>query len=134
MRKLLSSCAALLLLCAPCLAASSNSGLKGTVTDLEGAALSGPLKVRILVHWDPAGADVGLKTNVGIPKDLTAETDSRGSFQIELAPGFYDVFVSAMGFSPVCRKIRIKPGQVATFNPKLEVDPLVTRELADRPF
>lgn len=134
MHKLPGSCVVLLLLFAPCLVAASNSGLKGTVTDVEGVPLSGPLKVRVLVHWDPAGADVGLKTNVGIPKDLTAETDARGQFQMELAPGFYDVFVTAMGFSPKCQKIRIKPGEIATLNARLQVDRLVTRELADRPF
>jgi hypothetical protein len=37
--------------------------------------------------------------------------------------------VTAPGFSPDCRKIRLKPDQNATFNSKLQKDPLVSKEL-----
>lgn len=114
--------------------AAIKSGIAGTVTDIHGVALPAGLKVRILVHWDASGADIGLKSNVGIASDVSVDTDDRGAFATELPPGFYDVFVSAFSFSPTCRKIRVRPGEVVTFNPRLNVDPLVTRELADRPF
>jgi|SRR6266849_1403408 len=108
--------------------ASPESQLKGAVTDSEGAAIHG---ARVLVHWDQSGAGVGLKSNVGVKKDLILETDARGKFAAELPPGFYDVFVAATAFSPYCRKIRIKPGESATFNAMLKVDPLVTSETGD---
>jgi len=64
-------------------------------------------------------------------QDLTLETGPRGEFGAELPPGFYDVFVAASAFSPDCRKVRIKPGEVVTYNPSLKVDPLVASELGD---
>jgi hypothetical protein len=55
-----------------------------------------------------------------------------GQFESEVPPGFYDVFISAMGFSPQCRKMRVKLGQMARYDAKLKADPLVTKELGDR--
>jgi hypothetical protein len=124
----------LFLICASNAPAASGTGIKGTVTDTHGVVLPAGLKAHVYVHWDASGADIGLKTNVGISSDVSLEMDSQGHFQAELPPGFYDVFISAFGFSPTCRKIRVKPGEVVTFNPKLQVDPLVTKELADKPF
>jgi hypothetical protein len=112
----------------PALAVPQRITFRGVVTDSEGAAIPG---ARILVHWDPSGAAVGLRSNVGLKEDLTTETNERGEFEIEIPPGFYDVFVSATGFSPHSSKIRAKPGEVATYKVKLKVDPLVTRELGD---
>lgn len=108
------------------LADSSSSKLRGVVTDPEGGAIRG---ARILLHWDPSGSRVGLTTNVGLPEDLSTEADRRGDFSAEIPPGFYDVFVSAMGFTPDCHKIRIKPGETAIYNARLKADPLVTNEL-----
>jgi hypothetical protein len=70
---------------------------KGTVTDNAGAPISG---ATILVHWDSAGSTVGLVTNVGIKKDLIIKTNEQGGFAADLPSGFYDVFVSAMAFTP----------------------------------
>jgi hypothetical protein len=57
-------------------------------------------------------------------------TDGNGSFSVELPSGFYDVFVSAMAFSPDCRKLRIQQvPQNVRF--RLKVDPLVQDELGD---
>ncbi len=100
--------------------------LKGVVTDPEGSAMRG---ARILLHWDPSGSRVGLTTNVGLPEDLSLEADRMGNFSSELPPGFYDVFISAIGESPDCHKIRIKPGETAIYNARLKADPLVTKEL-----
>ncbi len=108
--------------------AFGDAQLNGTVTDESGAAISGAM---ILLHWDPAGSKVGLKSNVGIEKDLVLTTDQKGNFVAELPPGFYDLFVSAMAFTPACRKIRLN--NTATSEPRFELkaDPLVLRELGD---
>jgi hypothetical protein len=97
--------------------------LSGMVRDSEGAVISG---AHIFIHWDPSGSEVGLTTN---KQDLTVTTDDNGSFSAELPPGFYDVLVTATAFSPDCRKIRLKAGQTATFNAKLNVSLIVVKEL-----
>jgi len=101
--------------------------VQGVVTDAAGKLLT---DAQLVVHWDPSGAKTGLKTNVGIPEDRFLKTDTHGAFYAELPPGFYDILVTAPGFSPDCRKIRLKPNENATFNSKLQPDPLVAKELA----
>ncbi len=103
--------------------------LRGTVTDSEGAAVA---DAEIRAHRDPSGADVGRPGGAGQVHDATAKTDRYGRFRIELAPGFYDVFISAPAFSPTCRKIWIVPGKIGTYNVKLTADPFVTRQLGDK--
>jgi hypothetical protein len=100
--------------------------VQGVVTDSAGALLT---NAQLVVHWDASGAQAGLKTNVGIPEDRFLKTDTHGAFDAEIPPGLYDIFVTAPGFSPDCRKIRLKPGENATFNSKLQTDPLVANEL-----
>jgi hypothetical protein len=94
---------------------------KGTVTPISGAT--------ILVHWDSAGSTVGLVTNVGIKKDLIIKTNEQGGFAADLPSGFYDVFVSAMAFTPSSRKIRILRPPAPHFTVRMDVDPLVIKEL-----
>jgi hypothetical protein len=101
----------------------------GTVTDESGAAISGAM---IPIHWDSAGITVGLRSNIGIRKDLVLTTDARGSVSVELPPGFYDLFVSAMAFTPTCRKIRLNAVATSEFRFRLAVDPKVIQELGDR--
>jgi hypothetical protein len=108
--------------------AFSQNRLKGVVTDSEGAVISG---AHILIHWDSSGSTVGLTSNIGIREDRVLISDARGIFSTELPPGFYDVFVSAMAFSPDCRKIRINKGMAADYNPRLKVSTLITKELGD---
>jgi hypothetical protein len=50
----------------------------------------------------------------------------------ECPAGFYDLFVSAMAFTPTAAKVRVKQGQRMTFNANLRVDPLVSKELVHR--
>jgi Carboxypeptidase regulatory-like domain len=102
--------------------------LQGTVTDSAGNVLSDS---QLVVHWDPSGSKSGLATNVGIPEDRFLKSDTHGAFYAEIPPGFYDVLVTAPGFSPDCRKIRLQPAQNTTFNSKLHADPLVTKELGN---
>jgi hypothetical protein len=101
----------------------------GTVTDESGAVISGAM---ILIHWDSAGSKVGLRSNVGIKKDLLLATDAKGSVTIELPSGFYDLFVSATGFTPVCRKTRLNGAATSEYRFQLAVDPKVSQELSDR--
>ncbi len=103
-----------------------NGRLSGSVKDTEGAAIAG---ARVLIHWDPSGSQVGLKTNVGIKQDIELISREDGSFEVELPPGFYDVFVSAMVFTPECRKVRVREGESAVFKAKLRVSAIVSREL-----
>jgi hypothetical protein len=83
------------------------------------------------VHWDSSGAAVRLRTNIGLKQDLTIVTNERGEFVIELPPGFYDVFVSARGFTPYASKIRLRQGEATNYTPKLRVDRLVAQELGE---
>ncbi len=108
---------------------SGGTVLKGTVTDTNGGAIPG---ATIRFHWDPAGSTVGLATNVGIKTDVIIRSDDTGSFAAELPPGFYDVFVSAMAFTPTCRKVRILQPAGTGLIFLMQVDPLVTQELGDK--
>jgi hypothetical protein len=83
--------------------ASAQTRFSGAVKDSEGAVISG---ARIFIHWDSSGSKVGLTSNVGINEDRSFLTDGNGSFSVELPPGFYDIFVSAMAFSPDCNLSR----------------------------
>lgn len=117
---------AALLLGGSVVAAQGQSGITGHVTDLSGAAIA---KARVLIHWDPAGSKVGLTDNIGIQQDVIVTTDADGSYSVEVPPGFYDVFVTSMAFTPTAGKVRVKKEQRATYNSKLKVDALVSREL-----
>jgi hypothetical protein len=111
---------------APMQAIPKSLPFTGTVTDSEGAVIA---NAQITVHWDSAGSRVGLATNVGTQNDVIARTDGEGRFRLDLPPGFYDVFVSAMAFSPQCTKVRVL--RPVKLNPKLQADPIVTKELGD---
>jgi len=115
-----------LLLCISQLSAAAQSVISGQVTDSEGAVLA---KARVLLHWDPSGSTVGLTDNIGTTQDITVVTDASGNYSTSVPSGFYDVFVSAMAFTPTVAKVRVKQGQRATFSTKLRADPLVTKEL-----
>ena len=106
--------------------AASMSGISGTIRDSEGAVIA---NARVLIHWDPAGSKVGLSDNVGIESDITVATNGDGEYTASVPPGFYDVFVSSMAFSPAAAKIRVKRDKPGTWSPRLKVDPLVSREL-----
>ena len=102
--------------------------IAGTIKDPEGAAIE---HARVLLHWDPAGNTVGLSDNVGLPQDLILYTERDGTYSASVPPGFYDVFVTSMAFTPIAGKVRVKAGAIGTFSGKLPVDPLVSKELAD---
>jgi hypothetical protein len=82
----------LLILAVTTPAITSGETLKGAVKDSEDTPISSALG---LVHWDSAGSTVGLTSNIGIKADLSIQTKGDGTFNIDLPPGFYDVFVAA---------------------------------------
>ncbi len=100
--------------------------LRGIVSDIAGAPIAGAL---VFVRWDQSGSTRGIG-NVGIKQDLMMKTGERGAFTTQLAPGFYDVFVSSPAFSPACRKIRIGKGAVVNVEERLPVSIIVMNELA----
>ncbi len=104
---------------------TESATLSGTVSDSEGAVIP---NTQIIVHWDPSGSNY-LKDNLGIKQDITTTSDSKGQFSLELAPGFYDVFVMATAFSPHCEKIRLKDKQIKAYEIKLKVSAVTSKEL-----
>jgi hypothetical protein len=52
----------------------------------------------------------------------TVTPGQNGQFDQTLEPGLYDVFVTADGFAPFCKKLEITKGQTTTFNVKLKPD------------
>jgi hypothetical protein len=106
----------------------TQASLQGTVSDSSGAAIPAAL---VMVHWDSSGSRTGLKDIVGISSDVILKADSKGFYSASIPPGFYDVFVSSPAFSPQCRKVRVRQDQVIVYSPKLEVDPLIVKELGD---
>ena len=99
--------------------------LSGSVVDSEGAAIA---NAHIIVHWDGSGSSY-LKDNLGIKQDLTAASDSSGQFSFELPSGFYDVFVTALAFSPHSDKIRLKGMETKNYKVKLNVSEVTSKEL-----
>ena len=99
---------------------ASAKTFSGTLRDPSGAAIA---NAHVIVHWDPSGSNY-LKDNLGIAQDINATTDSQGRFTVNLPPGFYDVFVSAMAFAPHCEKVRIKDKDLTTYEAKLNLSPV----------
>jgi hypothetical protein len=60
--------------------------------------------------------------------ELAAETDDRGKFNIEVEPGFYNVFITAVGFSPTCTKIEVTARKPAVYNPRLKINRIESSE------
>jgi hypothetical protein len=114
------------LLCLSCATAVSQSAITGQITDSEGAVIA---NARVFVHWDSSGSAVGLRDNIGIKQDVTVLTDTSGHYSANVPAGFYDVFVSVMAFTPTATKVRVKEGKPGSFSPKLNANPLVTKEL-----
>jgi len=99
--------------------------LSGAVRDSEGAVIS---NAHGIVHWDSSGSNF-LKDNLGITQDIAATTDSSGHFFVELPPGFYDILVTAMAFTPHCDKVRVKDKEPRTYEVKLKISPVTSKEL-----
>jgi hypothetical protein len=92
---------------------SAKGTLTGVVTDSEGAVIEGTL-VRIL-HW---GQDDKPRA---VESGMALHTDASGQFKVELAPGIYDLFLSAPGFSPAAKQVKIDARKKTVVNSKLNV-------------
>ena len=99
--------------------------LSGTIRDSEGAVIA---NAHVVIHWDSSGNNY-LSDNIGIREDKTISTDANGRFSLELPPGFYDVFVTATAFSPHCEKIRIKGKEPRTYQVRLKLSKVASKEL-----
>jgi len=93
-----------------CLAQPANeSGISGRIVDKFERAPVG--NAFVLVHIRQAG-------------DKSVRSNSAGIYHIELLPGVYDVFVSAEGFSPTCKKIEVRGHKITKFDVVLEANTL----------
>lgn len=91
-------------------ASGGDSGVKGIVKDELGAAIE--------------NATVFLSTT----SIRSTRTNRNGEFSLAVtADGFYDLFVSAPGFSPTCAKLRVQEHHWLVFIPTLKVDPLTVK-------
>jgi hypothetical protein len=108
------------------MSAVPQNAIKGQITDSEGAVIA---KARVLVHWDPSASRSAATENS--VQDMSVVTDGSGVYSAMVPAGFYDVFVSAPAFTPIAAKVRVKEGQPTTFSTKLNVDPLVSKEIGD---
>ncbi len=109
----------LLLFLTPVASTSANGVLSGQVRDVvEGAPVG---RAYVLIHPSGWGRDI----------HVTTERD--GKFSAELPPGFYDVFVTAVGFAPTCSKVRVRAGQTTKYTqesecPNLSLSPIEQAE------
>ena len=92
---------------------------KLTILDSRSAPIPGAL---VFIRWDPAGKGVGVK------QDLLLKTNAGGHVIADLPAGFYDVFVSATAFVPMCRKIRLGITPARTLTLRMQAD-----SMADQP-
>lgn len=104
--------------------------VSGTVFDKAGAVIPG---ARVTFHWDPSGSNQSKDITGDARGDVSVLTGEDGRFSAELRPGFYDVFVAAMAFSPHCEKVRLKYKEVKV-TVTLGVSPIVTEEIGDSVF
>ena len=100
-----------------------------TATPSELASLSGAVTDTVERAPIP-NAYVLVHRSVGGRADVRAPVQSDGSFRVSLSPGFYDIFVTAVGFSPTCSKIEIRTDGHQVYNPRLEMSKFESRESA----
>ena len=100
----------------------SGTGIAGKIKDPLGAAI--PKATIYVIAHERLGTDTS-------PTQYSTTSDRYGAFQLNVSEGFYDAFVSAAGFSPQCKKLRVKQGQLLIYNLRLRVDQLVLKERAD---
>lgn len=100
----------MVVLLAPCLRAQEAEGtLSGKVTDSSGAVV--------------ANAKVSVK-NLATGQSTETQTDATGTYKVEkLAPGDYEISVSAEGFAAKTEKVTIAAGTPVTFNAVLTALP-----------
>lgn len=113
-----------IVLCCSAATAASPGTVKGQVMDSEGAVVKG---AHLLFHPDASG-----QTRPTIRADVMRESDASGRFEVQLEPGFYDVCVMAMAFTPECKKVLVVNGGTFQYDARLKADPLVMQHLGDK--
>lgn len=58
----------------------------------------------------------------GDQEDQVVAVDSKGRYEVELVPGYYDVMIGANEFAPACKKVYVIDGKSTHFNPRLSPD------------
>jgi hypothetical protein len=111
---------------AACAQSTGPTEFSGRVTDPMGASIGNAI---IDIHWNMPRA-----TGPSQPHkiDTSTTTDKSGTFLIVLPPGFYDVCVHAIGFSPTCETVAIGKEQVVVYKTALKPSSLITTEYGDR--
>lgn len=99
--------------------------VKGRVTDSEGTAING---AEVLFHLDPSGGGAKSAPHV----NAFRQTDAKGSFEIQLKPGFYDLCVMASAFTPECSKILVTNEKTTQYDFRLNASPLIVKHLGDQ--
>jgi len=112
---------------ATCPAAEPGVALSIRVIDESGGAIP---DARIFVVWDPVAP--GEQKNAQELPEIYLKTDGQGWSESEAKPGFYDAFVTSSYFTPAGRKVRLKSGEAAELEVRLELDPAVLNECGDR--
>ena len=54
--------------------------------------------------------------------DVTVKLDEHGRFSLQPEVGLYDIFVTAEGFSPTCKRVEISEGHTTIYNARLKPD------------
>ncbi|HXZ31408.1 MAG TPA: carboxypeptidase-like regulatory domain-containing protein [Terriglobales bacterium] len=114
-----------IVLSAPAWCEDLNGLLAGNVRDSEGAAIR---DAHVSIYWNHARAG-----DFSTPEvfEFAVKTDAKGEYSMELIPGFYDVCVHAMAFSPTCQTVAITTGQTAKYEPRLNANALIVREIGE---
>jgi len=82
--------------------------LHGRISDTLGAAIS---RAFVLVHRSGAAKE-----------SQQLAVSENGEFQVQLAPGLYDLFIGSPGFIPYAKAIMIPPDKPVELKIKLRVD------------
>jgi hypothetical protein len=102
-------------------AADDSSGVlvRGTVLDSEGAVIEHAF---VYVLKDGKTSDELI---------WRGKSKALGKIELRLEPGFYDVFISFVGFSPSCTKIRVRKGSSTNFRIRMKPNREWTEEYGD---
>ena len=103
-------------------ASGDQSPVSGTIVDSMGAVIPNSY---VLIRTDAREREHPVSV------ERTSRTNKNGEFKLSLDPGFYDIFVSANGFAPYCRNIRVRDGKPLKLRIPLSIDQLMLQEYGD---
>ena len=85
-----------------------NGVLRGNVVD----PMDAPIPAFLFIHSNASGNNIAAQVPV----------NSDGTFQIDLAPGLYDLFVGYTAFQPIAKIIEIKSGKTSHLKLSMKLD------------